>query len=161
MSGIRGFLIAIANLVLGLMVLGIPFVAFILTGSAVGLPYGNFNVAAGLGGAIVGFLIALPAAAILALFLDIREQLVAINQNTRGAFATVVASASEPTVPMGKSEAAAAPAPIPANDQVKDMQDWFSKAYGRSISQDQAIELIDARSQGNLLTACERILARL
>lgn len=48
--------------------------------------------------------------------------------------------------------AAAEKPPERREDQTTEMQQWFKKTYGQDISAAQAARLIDARSQGRLLT---------
>lgn len=80
MGGFRGFLVGVANLLLVLLVLVPPTVAFLAGGWAFpSWAGGGFNTQAGLLSALVALVVGLPSAAFLAVFLDIREQLVQLN----------------------------------------------------------------------------------
>ena len=78
----RGFLVGVAGLMLWVLVLGPPAVAFLAAGTATATWQG-FNVVGGIAAALGVFLFTLPGAALLAVFLDIRDRLEAIDRNTR------------------------------------------------------------------------------
>ena len=80
MNDFRGFLVGVANLLLVVLVVVPPVVAFFVGGNAFAVGFqGTFNLWAALASMVVALLVGLPSAAFLAVFLDIREQLVALN----------------------------------------------------------------------------------
>lgn len=89
MRGFREWLVLAANHMLALLVVAVPMAAFLVAGSTYNFRFNainydpGFNMAAGLVAALVAFLATLPVAAFLAVFLDMREQLVALNGGVR------------------------------------------------------------------------------
>ncbi|MBU8544344.1 MULTISPECIES: hypothetical protein [Roseomonadaceae] len=153
MAGLREFLIGIANIVLFVMIVVIPLVAFVGFGSTAS-PYGRFSVGAGLLGALGAFLVSLPGAAILALFLDMREQLVSINQKTK---AIRISDDRDGFAVSPTSPPAQRVEPILSNNDIREMRELFFKTYKKSISVDQAQDLIYARSRGTLGSEMEKM----
>lgn len=156
MEGLRGFLIGFANLVLAVLVFGVPLVAFFVTGNAMGWR-GEFNIGAGIGAGLLAFLTALPLAAMLALFLDIREQLVRLNRSLGG-----TNSPERPVEPKNTAiQSHAVPPPGNAATTIEaEIQQWFKRTYGHDLTVDEAREIIAARAAGRPVEVNEAILAR-
>ncbi len=170
MSGLRGFLIGIANTLLFVVVVVVPIGAFAIAGSTAAGPFGGLRSDAAVAAAIAAFVVVLPAAAVLALFLDIREQLVALNHVlSRGVAprggpddpraSPVQAAAFDHRAPTVARAAAAAPNDDWALSDTEDMQRWFAQAKGIAITPGEARSLLVARSTGNFLTAVEALVA--
>ena len=89
-EGLRSFLVRIANLILFLMVAIAPIIVVLAVAYAYGERrysgvYGSYvldawNWSAGFMAGLLTFLVSLPTAAMVAVFLDIREQLAAMNR---------------------------------------------------------------------------------
>lgn len=84
MDGLRGFLISIANLILFVLLFLIPLGVFWAAGDYGQVWNRGFNWNWGLIAGLMAFGCALPACAFLAVFLDIREQLVRMNARDLG-----------------------------------------------------------------------------
>ncbi len=158
MNGIRSLLVGIANLILLALLIVAPVAVFLLVGTAMKQFGGTFNTPAALGAGFVAFVMSLPMAALLAVFLDIREQLVTINGRRRPANFTPAAVAS--TKPTLAGSTLIDPSPVQLGP-VSEMQSRFLKAHDRSITPDQAQELLTAQSEGWYLTRERELKARL
>ena len=159
MGGLRGFLVGIANFILFLLVVVAPLVAFAAGGVIGGQWVGGFSKAAAFGAALITFIAALPAAALLATFLDIRQQLVFINQNTRSAPALV--TAEEGRVSALATVSADTVISSGQVSPVEEMQIWFRKQHGFDLSPSQGMELLTAKNEGRFLTVASELKARL